>query len=152
MSSTPEAVLIEFLSRFVKPLEQLPITVVSRSTAIADGEEYPVQFEFMTDTIADFNNPQITSYITEIKGTIPGSIKMSDYEIIPQHLHIHCECEILSITNNELSTLIEDKNPLLTYSEWLIEAIENEILVLELKAHNNQLLDWPLAIKVAYFL
>ncbi|MEK4230174.1 hypothetical protein [Solibacillus sp. FSL H8-0538] len=152
MVSVSDKTLLEFKSRFEPPLQQLPINVVSRSTAITKEDEYPVQFEFITDTYVDFKKHQVTTYITEIQGTIPGSIKISGFEIIPQHLHINCEYEILSITNNELLALLNDENPMLTYSEWLLEAIENEILVLEVKAQNSQLVDWPVGIKNAYFL
>lgn len=152
MDSVTEHSLLQLKARLESSLRQLPITVVSRSTAIENGEEFPVQFEFTTETHVDQRKFIVTTYITEIDGTIPGTIKISGFEIIPQHIHLTCEYEILSITASELDTLVNADNPMLVYSEWLLEAIENEILVLEVKANNEQYVDWPIGIKNAYFL
>lgn len=145
-------ILLEFKPRFEKSLESLPISVVSRSTAIVNDTEYPVKFDFITETFVDYKKQIVTTNIIEIDGTIPGTIKIGALKVVPQHLHITCEYEILSISNDELKTLIQDENPLLLYSNWLLEAIENETLVLEVKTDTGQYVDWPLGIKNAYFL
>ncbi|MEK4700614.1 hypothetical protein MKX47_13535 [Solibacillus sp. FSL R7-0668] len=147
-----ENVLLEFKPRFEKSLENLPITVVSRSTAIINETEYPVKFDFITETFVDYKKQVVTTNIIQIEGTIPGSIKIGALTVVPQHLYITCEFEILSITNNELKTLVQDENPLLLYSNWLLEAIENETFVLEVKTDTGQIVDWPVGIKNAYFL
>lgn len=147
-----ESALFDFKPHFEKSLENLPISVVIRSTAILNDLEYPVKFDFITETIVDYKKQVITTNIIEIEGTIPGTIKIGSLQIVPQHIHLTCEYEILSITNNELKALIQDENPKLLYSNWLLEAIENEILVLEVKVENDQLVDWPVGIKNAYFL
>lgn len=147
-----ENVLLHFKNRFENSLEKLPISVVSRSTAIVNDVEYPVKFDFITETIVDYKGQSVTTYIIEIEGTIPGTIKIGSITVLPQHIHLTCEYEILTITNNELKKLVTTDKPLLLYSEWLLEAIENEILVLEVKADNDQLVDWPVGIKNAYFL
>ena len=147
-----ENVLLEFKPKFEKSLEKLPISVVSRSTAIVNDTEYPVKFDFVTETMVDYKKQVVTTNIIEIEGTIPGTIKIGALQVIPQHIHITCEYEILSITNNELKALLQDEKPMFLYSNWLLEAIENEILVLEVKTDNGQLVDWPVGIKNAYFL
>ena len=147
-----ENVILEFKPRFEKSLENLPITVVSRSTAIVNESEYPVKFDFITETLVDYKKQVVTTNIIKIEGTIPGSIKIGALMVVPQHLYITCEYEILSITNNELKTLIQNENPMLLYSNWLLEAIENETLVLEVKTDTGQTVDWPVGIKNAYFL
>ncbi|HEY4623831.1 MAG TPA: hypothetical protein VIH12_08215, partial [Solibacillus sp.] len=126
--------------------------VVSRSTAIINETEYPVKFDFITETFVDYKKQVVTTNIIQIEGTIPGSIKIGALTVVPQHLYITCEFEILSITNNELKTLVQDENPLLLYSNWLLEAIENETFVLEVKTDTGQIVDWPVGIKNAYFL
>ena len=147
-----ENVLLQFKNRFEKSLEKLPISVVSRSTAVVNELEYPVKFDFITETIVDYKSQSVTTNIIEIEGTIPGTIKIGSIMVLPQHIRLTCEYEILTITNNELKTLVTNDNPLLLYSDWLLEAIENEILVIEVKADNNQRVDWPVGIKNAYFL
>ncbi|MGN7476806.1 hypothetical protein ACTHOQ_03030 [Solibacillus silvestris] len=147
-----ENVLLEFKHRFEKSLENLPISVVSRSTAIVNDAEYPVKFDFVTETIVDYKKQVVTTNIVKIEGTIPGTIKIGAITVVPQHIHITCEYEILSITNNELKTLVKNEKPMLLYSDWLLEAIENEILVLEVKTDKDQLVDWPVGIKNAFFL
>lgn len=152
MVEVSEKFLLEFKSRLERPLHNLPITVVSRNTAIVNDEEFPVQFDFVTDTYVDHKKREITTHITEIIGTIPGIITVSGYEIIPQHIEIQCEYEILHISNQESQTIFEAENPLTLYSDWLLEAIENEILILEVKAQHGESIDWPVGIKNAYFL
>ena len=147
-----ESALLDFKHKFQKSLENLPINVVSRSTAMINGVEYPVKFDFVTETLVDHKKQIVTTNIIEIEGTIPGTIKIGSLQVIPQHIHITCEYEILSITNNELKALLQDEKPMLLYSDWLLEAIENEILVLEVKVDNGQVIDWPVGIKNAYFL
>ncbi|AWE08200.1 hypothetical protein DCE79_12700 [Lysinibacillus sp. 2017] len=147
-----ESALLEFKQNFQNSLENLPISVVSRSTAIVNDVEYPVKFDFVTETLVDHKKQVVTTNIIEIEGTIPGTIKIGSLQVIPQHIHITCEYEILSITNNELKALLQDEKPMLLYSDWLLEAIENEILVLEVKVENDQVIDWPVGIKNAYFL
>ena len=147
-----ESALLDFKHKFEKSLENLPISVVSRSTAIVNDLEYPVKFDFVTETLVDHKKQVVTTNIIEIEGTIPGTIKIGSLNVVPQHIHLTCEYEILSITNNELKALLQDKKPMLLYSEWLLEAIENEILVLEVKVENDQMIDWPVGIKNAYFL
>ncbi|MER2037451.1 MAG: hypothetical protein ABS944_04850 [Solibacillus sp.] len=144
--------LLDFKTRFEKSLENLPISVISRSTALVNDIEYPVKFDFITETKVDHKKQVITTHIIEINGTIPGTIKIGSLQIIPQHIQITCEYEILSITNNELKTLVQEEKPMQLYSDWLLEAIENEILILEVKVENNQMVDWPVGIKNAYFL
>lgn len=147
-----ETAIIDFKPKFEKSLENLPISVVCTSTAIVDNAEYPVKFDFVTETLVDYKKQVVTTYIIEIEGTIPGTIKIGNFHAIPQHIHITCEYEILSITNNELKTLLQDEKPMLIYSDWLLEAIENEILVLEVNSDNGKTIDWPIGIKNAYFL
>jgi len=54
MVSCSEQALVKFKSRFEKPLQELPINMISQSIAIANDDKYPVQFEFVTDTYVDF--------------------------------------------------------------------------------------------------
>lgn len=145
-------VLLDFKPRFEKSLENLPISVVSRSTAIVNDIEYPVKFDFVTETFVDYKKQVVTTNIIEIEGTIPGTIKIGALMVVPQHIHLTCEYEILSITNNELKALVQNENPMLLYSNWLLDAIENETIVLEVKTDTAQYVDWPVGIKNAYFL
>ena len=152
MVEVSEKFLHEFKSRLEQPLHNLPITVVSKNTAIVNDEEFPVQFDFVTDTYVDHKKREITTHITEIIGTIPGIITVSGYRVVPQHIKIQCEYEILHISNQESQTIFEAENPLILYSDWLLEAIENEILILEVKAQHGESIDWPVGIKNAYYL
>lgn len=147
-----ECALLNFKQKFEKALENLQISVVSRSTASVNDMEYPVKFDFVTETLVDHKKQVVTTNIIEIEGTIPGTIKIGSLNVVPQHIHLTCEYEILSITNNELKALLQEEKPMLLYSEWLLEAIENEILVLEVKVENDQVVDWPIGIKNAFFL
>lgn len=147
-----ENILLKFKPRFEKSFQNLPISVVSRSTAIVNDAEYPVKFDFVTETTVDYKKQVVTTHLIEIDGTIPGTIKIGKLQIIPQHIHLTCESEILSITNKELKTLLGAEKPLLLYSDWLLEAIENEIFVLEVQTESGQVVDWPIGIKNAFFL
>lgn len=71
-----ENVLLEFKPRFEKSLENLPITVVSRSTAIINETEYPVKFDFITETFVDYKKQVVTTNIIQIEGTIPDRLKL----------------------------------------------------------------------------
>lgn len=152
MVSDSEKVLVELKSRFKQAFTNLPISVVSHNMAIVDAEEHPLQFEFITNTTVDTEKKQIITYINEIDGTIPGIITLGMSNIVSQHIKLTCEYEILSIALSSLDQLLEAPNPVLTYSEWLLEAIENEILLLEVKTDNGMIVDLPVGIKHADFL
>ena len=152
MDSTYNQLLSDLKPRFEQAFTNLPISVVSHNMAIVEAEEHPIQFEFVTNTMVDLEKNQITTYINEIDGTIPGIITLGISSIIAQHIHLNCEYEILSITLSSLESLVETNNPVLTYSEWLLEAIKHEILVLEVKTDKNTIVDLPVGIKNADFL
>lgn len=152
MVSDFNPLLSELKPRFEQAFIDLPISVVSRNMAIVEAEEHPLQFEFVTNTIVDTEKHQITTYINEIDGTIPGIITLGTSNIISQHIRFTCEYEILSIALSSLEQLLQANNPVLTYSEWLLEAIENEILLLEVKTEDDEIIDLPVGIKNADFL
>lgn len=152
MVSNSKKVLLDLKPRFKQAFTDLPISVVSRNMAIVEAEEHPLQFEFITNTIVDTEKKQITTYINEIDGTIPGIITLGMSNIISQHIQLTCEYEILSIALDSLEQLLVTTNPVLTYSEWLLEAIEHEILLLEVKTDNQAYVDLPIGIKHANFL
>ncbi|MER2106315.1 MAG: hypothetical protein ABS949_05205 [Solibacillus sp.] len=152
MVSDSEKLLLELKSRFEKTFSNLPLSIVTRNMAIVEAEEHPLQFEFVSNTIVDTEKQQITTYINEIDGTIPGIITLGTSNIISQHIRLTCEFEILSIALHSLEQLLKSTNPVLTYSEWLLEAIENEILLLEVKTDDGTVIDFPVGIKNADFL
>lgn len=152
MISASKQLLLDLKPRFEQAFTDLPITVVSRNMAIVEAEEHPLKFEFVTNTIVDSENEQITTYISDVEGTIPGIITLGNSTIVSQHIHFCCEYEILSIALDSLKPLLEVANPVLTYSEWLLEAIENEILLFEVKTADGTIVDLPIGIKNADFL
>lgn len=152
MVSDSEKILFELKSRFEQAFTDLPISVVCRNMAIVEAEEHPLQFEFVTNTTVDTERRQIITYINEIDGTIPGIITIGSSNIIPQHIQLICEYEILSISLHSLETLLQATNPVLTYSEWLLEAIEQEILLLEVETETGTRIDLPVGIKNVDFL
>lgn len=152
MRSNTAQVFIDLKLKFEQSFSNLPISVVCRNMAIVDAEEHPIQFEFVTNTVVDKSKRQITTFINEIEGTIPGIITLGTANVIPQHIHLDCEYEILTLSQYSLEKLVASTTPILTYSEWLLEAIKQEILILEVKTDSETIVDLPVGIKNADFL
>ncbi len=144
----------EFDSHISPTFESLSIKVVSFSTA--DGphqEDYPIEFELLTRTKIDAYTQEAITHIISIQGSIPGSISIGhQYEslfIIPQSVHIECDYKLLSIDKKDMERILQHPQPNLHYSEWLIDAIKNANLLVELETNQHTVTEWPLGIKSA---
>ncbi|MEY9970157.1 hypothetical protein ABH966_000519 [Lysinibacillus sp. RC46] len=150
--------LIDTVSEFgssISPMyEALSIKVVSLSTA--DGphlKDYPIEFEILTRTKIDVYTQEAITHIIGIQGHIPGSISLGhpheSLYIIPQNVHIECNYKLLSIDKKDMQRILLHSQPNLHYSEWLIDAIKNANILVELKTNQNTFTEWPLGIKSA---
>jgi len=150
--------LIDTVSEFgssISPMfEALSIKVVSFSTA--DGpyqKDYPIKFEILTRTKIDLYTQEAITHIISIQGNIPGSISLGHQHeslfIIPQSVHIECNYKLLSIDKKDMQLILMHSQPNLHYSEWLIDAIKNANILVELKTNQNTFTEWPLGIKSA---
>ncbi|MCL1695093.1 MULTISPECIES: hypothetical protein [unclassified Lysinibacillus] len=142
----------EFDSSISPMFEALSIQVVSFSTA--DGphqKDCPIEFNILTRTKIDLYMQEAITHIISIQGHIPGSISLGHQHeslfIIPQSVHIECNYKLLSIDIKEMQQILQHSQPKLHYSEWLIDAIKNANILVELKTNQNTFTEWPLAIK-----
>ncbi len=150
--------LIDTVSEFgssISPIfEALSIKVVSLSTAEGPHQkDYPIEFEIFTRTKLDLYMQEAITYIISIQGHIPGSISLGHLHkslfIIPQRVHIECNYKLLSIDKKEMQRILLHSQPNLHYREWLIDAIKNAHILVELKTNQNTFTEWPLGIKSA---
>ncbi|MGE7910033.1 hypothetical protein [Lysinibacillus xylanilyticus] len=144
----------EFGSSISPMFEALSIKVVTFSTA--DGpyqKDHPIEFEILTRTKIDLYTQEAITHIISIQGNIPGSISLGHQHeslfIIPQSVHIECNYKLLSIDKKDMQRILMHSQPNLHYSEWLIDAIKNANILVELKTNQNTFTEWPLGIKSA---
>ncbi|KOS60430.1 hypothetical protein FJQ98_20790 [Lysinibacillus agricola] len=147
----------EFDSRISPTFEALSIKVISYSTA--DGphkKDYPIEFEILTRTKIDLYTQEAITHIISIQGYIPGSISIGHQHeslfIIPQSVHIECNYKLLSIDKKDMQRILQHAQPNLYYSEWLIDAIKNANILVELKTNQDTFTEWPFGIKSAVIL
>ncbi|MFB7158089.1 MULTISPECIES: hypothetical protein [unclassified Lysinibacillus] len=144
----------EFGSSISPMFEALSIKVVSFSTADnPHHKDYPIEFEILTRTKIDLYTQEAITHIISIQGYIPGSISIGHQHeslfIIPQSVHIECNYKLLSIDKKDMQRILQHSQPNLHYSEWLIDAIKNANILVELKTNQNTFTEWPLGIKSA---
>jgi hypothetical protein len=148
--------IIEFDSRISPAFEALSIKVISITTAHCPLQDYSIDFEFFTRTKINTFTKEATTHISSIQGTIPGSISIGHHQeslyIIPQSVHIECNYKILHIDTKDMERILQHSNPTLYYSEWLLDAIKNASILVELKTNQNTFIEWPLGIKSAVIL
>ncbi|MFJ6208193.1 hypothetical protein [Lysinibacillus sp. NPDC092081] len=147
----------EFGSSISPMFEALSIKVVSFSTADSPHQkDYPIEFEILTRTKIDLYKQEAITHILSIQGYIPGSISIGHQHeslfIIPQNVHIECNYKLLSIDKKDMQRILQHSQPNLHYSEWLIDAIKNANILVELKTNQNTFTEWPLGIKSAVIL
>lgn len=146
----------EFDCRITPKFQSLPIKIYCYSTAKDEQIEYPIDFDFFTNTkISTFTKEAIT-HITSIQGEIPGTISIGHQNenllIIPQSVHIECYYTILSIDSTDMKRILQHPEPILHYSEWIIDAIKYSNILVDLKTNKNTITEWPIGIKSAAFL
>lgn len=146
----------EFDSRISPKFQTLPIKICCFSTAKDDYTEYSIDFDFFTNTkINTYTNEAIT-YITNIQGEIAGSIALGHRDeellIIPQSVQIECSYKLLSVDIKDMKRILQHPQPILHYSEWVIDAIKHANILVDLKTNKNSTTEWPLGIKSAAFL
>ncbi|QPQ34876.1 hypothetical protein [Lysinibacillus sp. JNUCC-52] len=148
--------IIEFDSRISPAFEALSIKVISITTAHGPLQDYSIDFEFFTRTKINTFSKEATTHISSIHGTIPGSISIGHHQeslyIIPQSVHIECNYKLLHIDTKDMERILQHPNPTLYYSEWLLDAIKNASILVELKTNQNSYIEWPLGIKSAVIL
>ncbi|WP_107950632.1 hypothetical protein [Lysinibacillus parviboronicapiens] len=146
----------EFDSRISPAFEALSIRVTSFTTADGPQQDYPIDFDFLTSTKIDMYTREAITHITSIRGSIPGSISVGHQNdtlfILPQNVHIECSYKLLRIDMKDMQRILQHPQPNIHYSEWIIEAIKNANILVELKTNHNTLIDWPIGIKAAFIL
>ncbi|MGE7673989.1 hypothetical protein ACQKMV_10470 [Lysinibacillus sp. NPDC094403] len=147
----------EFGSSVSPMFEALSIKVVSFSTAEGPNQkDYPIEFELLTRTKIDLYTQEAITHIISIHGYIPGSILIGHQHeslfIIPQNVHIECNYKLLSIDGKDMQRILQHSQPNLHYSEWLIDAIKNANILVDLKTNQNTFTELPLGIKSAVIL
>ncbi len=146
----------EFDSRISPAFKALSISVTSFSTADGPQQDYPIDFEFFTSTKIDMYTQEAITHITGIQGRIPGSISIGHQNeslfIIPQRVHIECNYKLLRIDMKDMQRILQHPQPNIHYSEWIIDAIKNANILVELKTNQNTIIEWPLGIKAAFIL
>lgn len=147
----------EFGSSISPMFEALSIKVVSFSTANGPHQkDYPIEFEILTRTKIDLYTQEAITHILSIQGSIPGSISIGHQHeslfIIPQNIHIECNYKLLSIDKKDMQRILQHSQPNLHYCEWLIDAIKNANILVELKTNQNTFIEWPIGIKSAVIL
>ncbi len=149
--------IMEFDSRISPVFEELSIKVISITTAHGPLQDYSIDFEFFTQTKLNTFTKEATTHITSMHGNIPGSISIGHQHqaslfIIPQSVHIECNYKLLQIDTNDMKRILQHPHPTLYYSEWLLDAIKNASILMELKTNQNTMIEWPLGIKSAVIL
>ncbi|MFY0517437.1 hypothetical protein [Lysinibacillus sp. UGB7] len=146
----------EFDSRISPDFEALSIRVTSITTADGPQQDYPINFEFFTRTKIDMYTREAITHITSIRGSIPGSISIGHQHeslfIIPQSVHIECNYKLLRIDMKDMHRILQHAQPNIHYSEWIIDAIKNANILVDLKTNHSTIIEWPLGIKAAIIL
>lgn len=146
----------EFDSRISPAFEALSIKIISFSTANSTDKDYPIDFEFFTNTKIDTYTKEAITHIISIQGCIPGCISIGhpneSLSIIPQSVHIECNYELLRIDIKDMQRILEHPQPIHHYGEWVIDAIKNANILVDLKTNLNTMIEWPLGIKSAVIL
>lgn len=146
----------EFDSRISSKFQTLPIKISCFSTAKDEHNEYPIDFDFFTNTKINTYTKEAITYITSIQGEIPGTIPIGHRNekllIIPQSIQIECNYNLLCIDSTDMNRILQNPEPILHYSEWIIDAIKHANILVDLKTNKNTITEWPLGIKSAAFL
>ena len=133
--------------------EALSIKVISFSTADGPTQDSPIEFEFLARTKIDVYTQEASTYLLRILGTIPGSIAIGHQNetlsIIPQKVNIECNDKLLHVDKKDMHQILQHPEPNRHYSEWLIDAIKNTNILVELKTNQHSLIEWPIGIKSA---
>lgn len=149
-------IIEEFDSRISPKFQTLPLKISCFSTAKDAHTEYPIDFEFFTNTKMNTYTQEAITYITSIQGAIPGSIATGHQGeallIVPQSVHIECSYKLLCIDRKDMKQILQHPQPILYYSEWIIDAIKHANVLLDVKTNKNTIIEWPLGIKSAAFL
>lgn len=146
----------EFDSRISPKFQSLPIKISCFSTAKDELTEYPIDFDFFTNTKINTFTKEAITYITSIQGEIPGTISIGHQNekilIIPQSVQIECNYNLLCIDTKDMKRILQHPEPILHYSEWIIDAIKHANILVDLKTNKNTITEWPIGIKSAVFL
>jgi len=146
----------EFENCISPTFEALSIKVISYSTADGPQRDYPIEFEILTRTKVDSYVQEAITHIISIQGYIPGSISIGHQHeslfIVPQSVHIECNYKLLSIDKKDMQRILQHPQPNPHYSEWLIDAIKNANILVELKTNQGTVTDWPIGVKSAVIL
>lgn len=149
--------IVEEFDRRISPkFQTLPLKISCFSTANDAHTEYPIDFDFFTNTKMNTYAQEAITYITSIQGEIPGSIAIGHRDeallIVPQSVHIECSYKLLCIDLKDMKQILQHPQPILYYSEWIIDAIKHANILLDLKSNKNTIIEWPLGIKSVAFL
>ncbi|MEK5232759.1 hypothetical protein MHB42_13410 [Lysinibacillus sp. FSL K6-0232] len=132
------------------------IKVISFATANGPRQDSPLEFEFLTRTKVDVYTQEACTYILRIQGLIPNPISLGHpYEvlsIIPQKVNIECNYKLLHLDKKDMQQILQHPKPDQHYSEWLIDAIKNTNILVELKTNQHTYTEWPIGIKSASIL
>ncbi|MFJ7950157.1 hypothetical protein ACIQZG_01380 [Lysinibacillus sp. NPDC096418] len=149
-------VVKEFDSRIFPKFQTLPIKIFSFSTATDGQTDYSIEFDFFTNTKINTYTKEAITYITSIQGQIPGTIALGHQDnalwIIPQPVHIECSYKLLHIDRKDMKRILQHPQPVLYYSEWVIDALKHANILVDLKTNKNTMTEWPLGIKSAAIL
>ncbi|MFJ7738714.1 hypothetical protein ACIQ2D_20590 [Lysinibacillus sp. NPDC097287] len=149
-------IIKEFDSRISPKFQTLPIKISCYSTAIGGHREYSIDFDFFTNTKINTYAQEANTYITSIQGKIPGTIDLGHQDnalwIVPQSVHIECSYKLLCIDRNDMKRILQHPQPILHYSEWVVDAIKHANILVDVKTNKNTITEWPLGIKSAAFL
>jgi len=148
--------ITEFDSLILPAFEALSIKVISITTAHGPQQDYSIDFDFFTHTKINPFTEEATTHILSIQGNIPGSISIGHHQeslfIIPQSVHIECNYKLLHIDTKDMERILQHPHPTFHYSEWILDAIKNANILVELQTNQNSFIEWPLGIKSAVIL
>lgn len=143
--------ITEFDHCISSAFEALSIKVISISTTDGPFQDKPIEFELLTRTKIDVYTQEASTYILKIQGCIPGSIALGhqneSLSIIPQKVNIECNYKLLHVDKKDMHQILQHPEPNRHYSEWLIDAIKNANILVELKTNQHTLTEWPIGIK-----
>ena len=145
--------ITEFNHCISPAFEALSIKVISFSATNGPFQDKPIEFEFLTRTKIDVFSQEASTYILRIQGYIPGSIALGHQNeslcIIPQKVNIECNYKLLHVDKKDMQQILRHPEPTRHYSEWLIDAIKNTHILVELQTNQDSLIEWPIGIKSA---
>ncbi|WP_341299952.1 hypothetical protein MHB44_15775 [Lysinibacillus sp. FSL H8-0500] len=148
--------ITEFDHCISSAFQERSIKVMSFATANGPLQDSPLEFEFLTRTKVDVHTREAYTHILRIQGFIPDAISLGHpYEslsIIPQKVSIECNYKLLHLDKKDMQQILQHPQPDQHYGEWLIDAIKNANILVELKTNQHTYTEWPIGIKSASLL